>query len=64
MIVFFGKNILKKKCNEQYLFSHIFFDIRLRSGLGIDTQKVKNKSIFDKFQKTKEKVDFDDTLKR
>jgi len=31
-------------------------------GLRIDTQKVKNKSIFDKSQKTKEKLDFDDTL--
>jgi len=34
------------------------------AGLGIDTQKVQNKSIFDKSQKTKENDDFDDTLKR
>jgi len=27
-------------------------------------KKVKNKSIFDKSQKSKEKVDFDDTLKK
>jgi len=27
-------------------------------------KKVKNKSIFDKFPKSKEKVDFDDTLKK
>jgi len=29
-LYFFEKNILKKKCNEQYLFSHICFDVRVR----------------------------------
>jgi len=35
----------------------------LRSGLEVDTQKKTNKSIFDKSPKSKEKVDFDNTLK-